>query len=68
MFTLHEIADARGELTAIANELEFVNAQLARLPTRKEEVRNTLCIIFATAILTTLAVLGFTAYWHNCLW
>jgi len=68
MFTLHEIADARGELTAIANELEFVNAQLARLPTRKEDARNTLGIIFATAMLTTLAVLCFIGYWHNCLW
>ena len=66
--TLDEVAGARGELRAIADELEFVQAQLARLPTRKEEARNTLGIIFAMAMLTTLAVLWLTGSWHNCLW
>jgi hypothetical protein len=39
----------------------------ARIPTRKEQARNTLGIIFATAMLTTLAVLWFTGYWRYCL-
>jgi hypothetical protein len=67
-FTLDEVAGARGELHAIAHEREFVKAQLACLPTRKKEARNTLGIIFATAILTMLAVLWLTGHWHNCLW
>ena len=33
-FTLHEIAGARGELHAIADELEVVKLQLTRLPSR----------------------------------
>jgi hypothetical protein len=32
-------------------------AQLDRIPTRKEQARNTLGIIFTTVMLTTLAVL-----------
>jgi hypothetical protein len=31
--------------------------QLARIPARKEQARNTIRIIFGTAMLTTLAIL-----------
>jgi hypothetical protein len=41
--------------------------KLARLPTRKEQARNTLGVIFATAMLTTLSVLWFTGFWRYCL-
>jgi cytochrome b len=41
--------------------------QLARVPTRKEQARNALGIIFATAMLTTVAVLLFTGFWRYCL-
>jgi hypothetical protein len=51
----------------VESNLEIVMAQLARIPTRKEQARNTLGIIFATATLTTLAVLWFTGYWRYCL-
>jgi hypothetical protein len=51
----------------IEEHLELLAGQLARIPTRKEQARNTLGIIFATAILTTLGVLWFTGYSRYCL-
>jgi hypothetical protein len=42
-------------------------AQIAKLPTRKDQARNTLSKIFATAMITILAVLWFTGYWRYCL-
>jgi hypothetical protein len=70
-YTLHEIGDFRGKFHAIADELETVKLQLDQLaqkiPTRREHARDALGIIFATAVLTTLAVLWFTGYWHCCL-
>jgi hypothetical protein len=35
-FTLRQIDQARGDLYTIADDLEFIKSQLARLPTRKE--------------------------------
>jgi hypothetical protein len=70
-YTLHEIADFRGEFHAIADKLETVKLQLDQLaqkiPTRRDHARGALGIIFCTAVLTTLAVLWFTGYWHFCL-
>jgi hypothetical protein len=40
--------------------------KIARLPTRKDQARNMLGVIFATAMLTTLAILFFTDYWRWC--
>ena len=51
----------------IESDLQFLMGQLARIPTRKEQARNTLGIIFATAMLTTVAVLLFTGFWRYCL-
>jgi len=65
--TLHQADEARTDFAAVESDLEFIMAQLARIPTRKEQARNTLGIIFATATLTTLAVLWFTGYWRYCL-
>ena len=58
---------ARTDFATIESDLQFLMAQLARIPTRKEQARNALGIIFATAMLTTLAVLWFTGYWRYCL-
>jgi hypothetical protein len=55
------------DFAAIDCDLQFIMAQLARIPTRKEQARNALGIIFATAMLTTLAVLWFTGFWRYCL-
>jgi hypothetical protein len=65
--TLRQADEARADFATIDSDLQFVMAQLARIPTRKEQARNALGIIFATAMLTTLAVLWFTGYWRYCL-
>jgi hypothetical protein len=53
-FTLRQIDQARGELYAIADDLEFLKVQLARLPTRRELARTALGIIFCSAALVIL--------------
>jgi hypothetical protein len=64
---LRQVDQARTDFATIESDLQFLMAQLARIPTRKEQARNALGIIFATAMLTTLAVLWFTGYWRYCL-
>ena len=44
---------------AIESDLEVIQKQLARLPTRRELARTALGIIFATMMLTTLSLLFF---------
>jgi hypothetical protein len=39
-FTLHKVDLARADFYAIADDLDFVKAQLARIPTRKELART----------------------------
>jgi hypothetical protein len=48
---LRQADQARTDFAAIESDLQFVMAQLARIPTRKEQARNMLGIIFATAML-----------------
>jgi hypothetical protein len=67
ILTLRRADQARTDFALVESNLELIMAQLARIPTRKEQARNTLGIIFATAMLTTLAVLWFTGYWRYCL-
>jgi hypothetical protein len=67
ILTLRQADQARTDFALIEEHLELLAGQLARIPTRKEQARNTLGIIFATATLTTLAVLYFTGYWRYCL-
>jgi hypothetical protein len=64
---LYQADKARSDFAAIESDLQFLMGQLARIPTRKEQARNTLGIIFATAMLTTVAVLWFTGYCRYCL-
>jgi hypothetical protein len=56
---LRQIDRARAEMDAITDELEFIKAQLARLPTRKDLARMALSIMFCTA---TLVVVGIKAF------
>ena len=67
-YTLHEIADFRGELHALAVKLETVELQLDQLAQklliRREHARDALGISLVTAMLATLLVLWFTGYWH----
>jgi hypothetical protein len=51
---LRQIDQARGDLYAIADDLEFLKVQLARIPTRKELARAALGIIFCAAGLVIL--------------
>jgi hypothetical protein len=53
-FTLRQVDQARGDLYALADDLEFLREQLARLPTRKELARMALGIIFGTAALVII--------------
>jgi hypothetical protein len=47
--TLRQADQARSDFYAIGDDLEFIKAQLARLPTRKELARFTLLATFTTA-------------------
>jgi hypothetical protein len=58
-FTLRQIDQARGDLYAISDDLDFIKAQLARVPTRKELAGMALGIIFCTV---TLVILWFEAF------
>ena len=67
ILALRRTDQTRTDFALIEEHLEFLAGQLALIPTRKEQARNTLGVIFATAMLTTLALLWFTGYWRNCL-
>jgi hypothetical protein len=49
----------RTDFAAIESDLEVIQKQLARLPTRRELAGSALGIIFATMMLTTLSLLFF---------
>jgi hypothetical protein len=55
-FTLRQVDQARGDLYAIADDLEFLKLELARLPSRAYVSRLAL---MATA--TVCSVIGFVA-------
>jgi hypothetical protein len=54
---LRQADQARTDSAAIESELEVIQKQLARLPTRRELAATALGIIFATMMLTTLSLL-----------
>jgi hypothetical protein len=49
--TLYQADQARSDFVAIINDLDFVKAQLARLPTRKDLARAALGVILDIAAL-----------------
>jgi hypothetical protein len=53
----------RARISAIESELEVIQKQLSRLPTRRELAGTALGIIFATMMLTTLSLLFFLRQW-----
>jgi hypothetical protein len=57
--SLQHADQARTDFAAIESELEVVQKQLSRLPTRRELAGTALGIIFATMMLTTLSLLFF---------
>jgi len=55
---------ARIDFDAIESDLQVIQKQLVRLPTRSELARTALGIIFATMVVTTLRLLFFLR-WSN---
>jgi len=67
-FTLRQAAQARDDLAQIMDELDFVQAHLARLPTRRDQAFTPLRIIFGSAVVSAgLVILWFEAFWRHCL-
>ena len=56
ILALQQADQARTDLAAIESELEVIQKQLSRLPTRRELARTALGIIFARMMLTTLSL------------
>ena len=57
--TMRQADQARIDFASIESDLEVIQKQLTRLPTRRELARTALGIIFATMMLTTLSLLFF---------
>jgi hypothetical protein len=57
--SLRKADQARTDFAAIESEIEVIQKQLARLPTRRELAGTALGITFATMMLTTLSLLFF---------
>jgi hypothetical protein len=65
-FTLRQAAQARDDFAQVMDELEFVKAQLARLPTRKDQAFTPLRIMFGSALLSAgLVILWFEVFWRH---
>jgi hypothetical protein len=63
-FTLRQVDQAGGDLYAIADDLDFIKIQLARVPTRKEQARMALMAVFSAAGI----VIGWLeVFWRHCL-
>jgi hypothetical protein len=58
--TLRQINQARGDLCAIADDLDFLKAQLARVPTPKDLARM--------ALLAMVGAAGLVILWMELLW
>ena len=66
--TLRQSAQARDDFAQIMDELDFVQAQLARLPTRRDQAFTPLRIIFGSTVVSAgLVLLWFEAFWRHCL-
>jgi hypothetical protein len=55
-FTLRQVDLARADFAAIADDLDFLKAQLARIPTRKEIARIALISTLTTAALVLAGI------------
>ena len=67
-FTLRQAAQARDDFAQIMDELEFVKAQLAALPTRRDQAFTPLRIMFGSAVLSAaLVILWLEMFWRHCL-
>jgi hypothetical protein len=67
-FTLRQADAAREDYVQFMEELELVKAQLARLPTRKDQALMPLRVMLGTAVVTAaIVILWFEAFWRHCL-
>ena len=55
--TLRQAAQARDDFAMIMDELDFVKAQLARLPTRRDQAFTPLLTVVLTAFGTAAVVI-----------
>ena len=60
--TLRQADLARADFAAIAEDLDFIKAQLARTPTRKDLVRLLLLATLASAALVLCGIEAFFLY------
>jgi hypothetical protein len=67
-FTLRQADTAREAYAQLMEELDFVKAQIACLPTRKDVAFTPLRIMFGSALLSAaLVILWFEAFWRHYL-
>jgi hypothetical protein len=67
-FTLRQAAQARDDFAQAMEELEYLKAQLARLPTRRDQALTPLRIMFGSAVLSAALVIAwFEAFWRHYL-
>ena len=67
-FTLRQAAQARDDFAQAMEELEYVKAQLARFPTRRDQAFTPLRIMFGSAVLSAgLVIAWFEAFWRHYL-
>ena len=57
-FSLPQAAQARDAFAQIMDELEFLKAQLARLPTRRDQAFVPLRTMFGSAVMGAALVIG----------
>ena len=67
-FTLRQAAQARDDFAQVMDELEFVKARLAALPTRRDHSFTPLRIMLGSAVLSAALVIGWIeAFCRHCL-
>jgi hypothetical protein len=63
-FTLRQAAQARDNFAQVMDELDFVKELIARIPTRRDQAFVPLKIIFGSAVLSAVLVIG----WIELFW
>jgi hypothetical protein len=65
--TLRQAAQARDDFAMIMDDLDFMKAQLARLPTRRNQAFTPLLVVVATAFGTAALLVPPTEECESCL-
>jgi hypothetical protein len=64
--TLRQAAQARDDFAMIMDELDFVKAQLARLPTRRHQAFSAILTVVTTAFATAALVILWCEIFGQC--